>query len=243
VKTIKPTGERKLVPLEEAIRRVEGYTPEIETPEQVAIPNGFKHNGNLIERIPLTKDSKEHPEMTYDKSLERLQKAGFKRHLRPEEYLSVIMNYFNRKENGMKGLLKLSAEQMLHTESCWLSMACKREGFNVFLYEDPILKFDKSEHTYQLVECGDMASFILKGRAFNVIRHTKKLDSDLIEYLFSRENENFPKQMHEPHFQTAVEFPPAGLIWPLAYSMKLHDRWPLRIQVPSEARSRGINPI
>jgi len=138
MRTIKPTGKRRIVSLDEAMRRVEGYTLPVKqseispmakvernpTPEDKCV----YHHLKLEESVSPLKGS------YYDESLDSLQRNGWDRHLRPGEFLDMIASDMHSpwREGRLKNILT-----NLTKNDFWLSMSIIRSEDQMCFCKDP----------------------------------------------------------------------------------------------------------
>jgi len=167
---------------------------------------------------------------TYDKSLSRLQKAGYQRHLRPAEAFSLLAGSLESTLNGLtrtvaevqrkqlENEVTLVAEDMLSSYGEWLSLAMERKGDTLFCHFDPQgLEWNGS--TY--VKTADWKSteqreFSIAGKPSQKWIDLKEFDDNLVVALYGRSWKDLPQKMKTGDRRAQMYLPPEGVLWPVA---------------------------
>jgi len=129
MRTIKPTGKRRIVSLDEAMRRVEGYEKHIPPPsveKELFAPH--EDTGSL--KIETNTDHMR----TFDESFQLLKEKGFERHMRPWEYAELL----HKAEHGKLNKNDWIVVGELHKLPGWLSMIWKHDCSTLTCAIDPV---------------------------------------------------------------------------------------------------------
>jgi len=230
MRSIKPAGNRTIVPLDEAMRRVEGYKPaEKQTePDLLRFPMGsFEMRGATHENI------------RFDESMKRLEHEGFHRHLRPCEAFDVLTYHFYETSGGnsvsVKNISAL-AKEMLGNKREWLNVAVLWKDEKLIFYDDcKGLEYDQGRDLYlpkklqyaSKREYG-LPNVLLGGNKMYI--YLEKYDPQMIHYLYGRDPSDFPDEFGRPSFQ----MPEQNKVWPLC-----REGYSIRTAEPYAA-SRGV---
>jgi len=237
MKSIKPTGERRIVSLDEAIRRVEGYVPPEKQPDFKFIPPGFEVDNFLIEGGTAP------DKLTFNESLEALKKRGYQRHLRPDEYFKMVADKFD--ENNCAETQEI-LYQIEHGSSTWLSFALEWDDIAIRCYTDlEFAGFDPKEKVYSV----DWKNFNSYGSYKFVHSDTissgkwmtlKELPREFVELIYPDarwlDEKPFNLQMGP-----CIMFPSNKKIWPMVISdLRFNGEFTYSIQPATHATSRGV---
>ena len=134
--------------------------------------------------------------VTYDVSLARLQKAGFKRHVRSTEVFSLLADNL---ENKLSGNLKKLAEDMLVSYGELLSLGFEREGDKLFVYVDlEGLTWNGSKYVKQKnFKYGDKKEFDITGKKSGVWIDLSTFDDAFVKLVYGRAFKDLPKKMQD----------------------------------------------
>lgn len=151
--------------------------------------------------------------ITFDKSLKRLRKAGYERHLRPWESLDLLIS---RLEGKINGALDTIAKNILASKGEWFSMAVEREGKKLICYVDPEnIRWSRYEERY-IVD--GVLNYSYK-EELNIGRipsqmwtKLKDFDDEFVSLFYNR---NFKDLHTEIQEKSSVYLPPDGVLWPI----------------------------
>ena len=141
---------------------------------------------------------------SYNKSLERIREAGYERHPRPQEFLSLLRDHFEGKLTGEFGLdiveffIKLLTRE---NYAGWLNMAWERKDNTLVCYMDPEnLRF---QHNTGYVIDGGELKFSYR-HDFNILptdsAHLSNLDEScegLIKFLYGTTYRGLPEELQK----------------------------------------------
>lgn len=176
-------------------------------------------------------------DLYFDESMERLRKKGYERHLRPWEYCSLIIDYYEGKLEA--GMAKL-AKKMINSYGGWLSMAVEREGDSLICYVDPEnLEWDNMNPNNKYVINGklgytDKKEFDIKGIPSGVLVGLEEFDDDFAEYFYTCKFKDLPVEMKKGEIR--IHLPYSGILWPVSCSS--NSIFDIRTEYTSRA-SRG----
>lgn len=157
--------------------------------------------------------------LTFDKSLERLKKEGYERHLRPWEYFNLVTG---RLEGKLPENLDNLAKEMLNGEGEWLSLTMKRRGNKLSCYVDPKnLVWDEKKKEY--FTCGNLEynykeEFDIRGVPPRQWICLKQFPDEFIKFMYGRRFEDLPKEMQEGDKKAQI-YPPYfnDILYPVGF--------------------------
>ncbi len=152
---------------------------------------------------------------SFNRSLERLRKAGYKRHPRPDEFFKLAMCYFEY----CRELDALFKNTLINGKGEWLSMAMERQGTTIICYLDPEnIKWDEDAGIYTVdgkkLKHNGKREFDYLATPDNSFIDVEFIRQDLVEFLYGRPYERFPAEIKN-HFKPKILFPPEGEILPV----------------------------
>jgi len=166
----------------------------------------------MIEERAYRKQGTEKAVLTYDKSLERLQGAGFERHLRPHEAFGLLIDGLEGKLTGQHQVIY---GDMHSSYGEWLNLAIERKGDLLVAYFDLVgLQWNSSANKYDVqgrLQYAQKKEYDVAGKAADSWISLEQFPSNFIEDMYSRPFAVLPEQM-----KTAlVLMPLEGSIWPV----------------------------
>lgn len=173
----------------------------------------------------------------FNKSLERLKKAGYERHIRPDEFFSLMVSYFSNKGKSPEEKSRV-IEDMLTGHGEWLSAAVRRDEKRIILYLDPE-NVVWNGRTYSTKEedviCSEKLEFeaeLGKELTFNML-DLELRSLDLFEFLCPTLLDSLPNELLEVQFY----IPASDMIMPLCFRNIANSFY---IQIGDHAASRGV---
>ena len=210
--------ERKRKALEEARKRKEGKdvkpATKILTPAARVQPATY-HDLIWEPRAYREQDQTNKALLTYDKSLERLRKAGFDRHARPPEESFILIDHL---EGRLPSNLETIAQDMLASYGEWLSAAVQRKGDSLIVSTDPQnLRWKKNKYIIdgKSLQCASQQEFNIKGLPSNKYIDLKDVPEDLATFLYARPFDQLPPAMQTGDKRAQLYLPPEGIIRPV----------------------------
>ena len=249
-KIIKPLddGKRRILSLDEAMAQIDAHQPPKPQPPQDRKPvGGGTPAGNQLEARLRTylglewelavcigySDIPKHL-FTYDESLTRLQKAGYTRHPSPQEVLSLITAYHEKKLNLVLG--SLATDILVDaSEGIFSCHVGEIEGHWLHIYEyADFLKWDQENKHYKTppgkIWFQGRKSFDIIGLDSNertALDIVNANNPELVEYFYGRKFEDLPDAMK-----------PASIFIPWFESFP--HRWPIICE--GKNVTMGIHP-
>jgi len=137
--------------------------------------------------------------VTFDKSLKRLKKLGYERHLRPWESFGLLIDYL---ENNLeKKELKDLGRDMLESSGEWLSMAVKTYNNKLVCYIDPEnIKFEPENNVYLVgkdIRYSDKKEFDITGIPLEKWISIEDFDDDFAKFFYTRTFKDLPEDMRK----------------------------------------------
>jgi len=207
-------------------RRVNEEVEQDERPEPVVVPPrrtmvGAYANIDFEERAYRLRGATNKTTFRFDKSLERLHGAGFKRHARPWEVFGLLVDNL---EGKLSGILKGVADDMLNSSyGELLSLAWERQGDVLVAYVDPGLVWnaDENKYVHDVFGSYDRREFPIDGKQSRYFTELGELDDEFVRFHYSRPLQELPEEiregtMHgETNMRARVTLPPEGVVLPV----------------------------
>jgi len=226
IESIKPKGERRIVSLDEALRRVEGYEKPV---LEKAIGEDDTFSGNLFVEAGIRQKK-----MNFCKSLARLKDEGYERHLTPHEYFSLLA--------GSSGLRSLTSKENLENSvGTWLDAAWRIDLDTLKYYQGPKnmactisgvketdLRYGEMVQYYTEggpIECNETVEIDLTNvPKYNEYRPLMlhELPEKLLYALFKKKLDEIPDELKGPNGAMLV-LPPVGELYPIAIDNKISN--------------------
>ncbi len=170
---------------------------------------GILYNGVVFEPKAFD-DGTNKKSYTFDQSLERLQQAGFERHPRLQEVLSLLIANI---ENKLTPEQKAVVDDMLDSYGEWLSVAMERHGDTITVYTDPegLVWNGSSKYVKQDFKSSSKQDFSVSGIPSQIYVDLNRFGNDLVEFFYTRPFNDLPQQIQK---YTMLQLPPDGQIWP-----------------------------
>lgn len=151
--------------------------------------------------------------ISFDKSLKRLRKAGYKRHLYPWESFELIISHFEGKLNER---LDTVTKNILESDGEWFSMAFEKKKDKLICYIDPEnLRWNKYEERYvtdETLKYGYKEELMIGKIPSQTWVDLKEFDDYFVSLFCNRKFKDLPIEMQE---KAHIYLPPDGVLWPV----------------------------
>lgn len=172
----------------------------------------------------------------FDKSVERLEEAGYDRHLRPNEIFSILTGYYN---GSAKDPYRKIAEDITYGGGEWLSLAVQRSKNTLACYIDPQnIKWRQPRHYVegQDVICSKKVEFdtsCLEEESTISLLDLDQRAPELLEFFCSANSyDDLPEKMRE----VMLYMPISDSITPVCFNNLAGT---VHIQIADFSASRG----
>ena len=235
-KIIKPLGDgkRRILSPEEAMRQLDAYQPP--KPEEQGSTGRKPLDEQLMAELPVYFKLEWEPkaprneytgrkeEYWYSNSVRRLKEAGYARHPRPAEVISLIADYLQGRLTKYTALTAI-AEDILDGEGEWLSMAWQPGTLNGALsvstkakevllscYLDPENLLFRDVPTGYIVDGTDLnfsqwIPFAIDREYPKTWVHLSLFDEKFVEFLYGRKFEDLPEEMQSGFKEVSILVP------------------------------------
>jgi len=221
MKSIKPRGERRIVSLDEAMKRAEGYIP----PEKSVKTGMDKINEDLTAKLPLDLrilDIEEgwisHNEhYRFDESLKALKERGYRRHLKPAEIFQLLIQKYH---GYLPEHLSNIADDVMVSGGEWLDAVWYRDGPYLLWYRDAPQVKAENHLEYTFVNPADKDSeadiFEIGSSSSNKGIPLDQFSNDLIKKIYGCNLEDLPVTFRQGDNSSIIFLPKNNTVSPMA---------------------------
>ena len=184
---------------------------------EAAVSNVVVSNYNNLEfELQAPRDGSDKELYTFDKSLARLQSAGFERHPRPSEVFTLLADGL---EGKLSGVQKDICNDMFKDHGEWLSLAFERKGDILLAYVDPrglVLNEDNDKYEKKRFGYSELKKFDIHGKESNELIDLEEFSNNFVRFLYGRSFKDLPQDMKEGDKRAQLYLPSDGVVWPVA---------------------------
>lgn len=149
----------------------------------------------------------------FEKSLERLRKAGYERHLYPWESFELIMNHFEGKLNET---LDAITKNLRASDGEWFNLAVERQGEKLVCYVDPEnIRWDGYDEKYVVdgvLRYSYKEDLKIRRISSQMWTSMQYFEEDFAEFFCNRKFKDIPQKLQE---HTMIYLPPDYELWPI----------------------------
>lgn len=178
--------------------------------------------------------------LEYDKSLERLRKAGFERHARPKEVFGLMIDNI---EGMLSDEYKIVHDNMFLNAREWLSLAWERQGDILTAYLDPEGVFSRGYNFDKInFKFTKEAKFNIAGKkSEEKFIDLSEFDDDFVLWHYGRKFKDLPEKMRVGRERSRIMLPYEDGIWPVVRSACGIGKY--RMEWDVDSTSRGVREL
>jgi len=222
IEAIKPEGKRRIVSLDEAMRRADAY--EMPLIEKAPVRKNIE---SCLRISDLWIESPAPEEMfTFEGNMKRLKEKRYHRNMTPTEYTYLMLTYFEKKSTPEHSVF--ASKLFLRHE--WLAMAWRVEEDTLICYINPvgIIPKDESSNEYEVAQrgfsCYKAYQFVVRGygdflqRKFPLSEALGNVQ-DFSKKIYGVPFEDLTPYSHEYHGKNepTINLPPQGRLEPVYF--------------------------
>ncbi len=208
---MKPLIHVSLTPEERAERLARLLEPRPANPSPPGVPSAVSYQRLIIEPSAPRTGGSEKDLLTYDASEARLVQAGYLRHLFASEAFGLLIDSL---ESKLSGPVAAIAQDMVSSYGEWLSLAWKKQGTNLLVYEYPVVSWDGSAYALARPVAPTLTLDIGSQPSTQWI-DLQALPDSFTQYHYGRSFAQLPQEMKAGGKRAQVYFHNDGTFWPV----------------------------